>query len=176
MNYGTLVRRMNRRSILFLVKFMVVMLVLYVVVAIHPVNDHVIEPFSAALTWCASKVVVLIGEPATLEGTVIRTPSFAMDVRNGCNGVEGLILLVAGMVAYPASARARILGIAAGFLIVELVNVFRIAMLIWIGVHHRASFDFFHVAVWQTLIVLLSVALFVFWSRRFATPSPATAA
>ena len=166
---------MNRRSLLFLVKFVVIMLALYVVVAIHPVNDAVIEPFSAALTWCASKVVLLIGEPATLEGTVIRTPTFAMDVRNGCNGIEALILLVAGMLAYPAGAAARIAGIVAGFAIVELVNVFRIAMLIWIGVHHRASFDFFHVAVWQTLIVLLSVALFVFWSRRFATPTPAPA-
>jgi exosortase H (IPTLxxWG-CTERM-specific) len=164
---------MNRRSALFLVKFVAVMLLLYAFVAIHPVNDHVIEPFSAGLSWCASKVVLLIGEPATLERTVIRTPRFAMDVRNGCNGVEALILLAAGMVAYPAGAAARILGIAAGFLIVELVNVFRIAMLIWIGVHHRASFDFFHVAVWQTLIILLSVGLFVYWSRRFATPSPA---
>ena len=166
---------MNRRSILFLVKFVLVMLALYAVVAIHPVNDHAIEPFTAALTWCASRVVLLIGESATLSGTVIRTPAFAMDVRNGCNGIEALILLVAGMLAYPAGAGARILGIAGGFLIVELVNVFRIAMLVWIGVHHRASFDFFHVAVWQTLIILISVALFVFWSRRFATPSPAPA-
>lgn len=166
---------MNRRPLLFLVKFAAVMVALYVVVAIHPVNDHVIEPFSAALTWCASKVVLLLGEPATLEGTVIRTPSFAMDIRNGCNGVEALILLVAGMLAYPAAASARVAGIAAGFAFIELVNVFRIAMLVWIGVHHRAAFDFFHVAVWQTLIVLLSVAFFVFWSRRFATPDPAAA-
>ena len=175
MNYGTLPRPMNRRSILFLVKFIVVMVALYVIVAIHPVNDHVIEPFSAGLTWCAGKVVLLMGEQATIEGTVIRTPSFAMDIRNGCNGVEALILLVAGMLAYPARATARIVGIVAGFAIVELVNVFRIAMLIWIGVHHRASFDFFHVAVWQTLIILISVALFVFWSRRFAAPTPAAA-
>ncbi|MCU1347574.1 MAG: hypothetical protein JWO56_604, partial [Acidobacteria bacterium] len=55
---------MNRRSVVFLVKFSAVMIVLYVIVAVRPVNDRVIEPFTAGLTWCAAKLVLLAGEQA----------------------------------------------------------------------------------------------------------------
>jgi len=164
---------MNRRSVLFLLKFSLVMIVLYAIVAVRPVNDAVIEPFSAGLTWCASRILLLMGQQFTLAGTVIHTPAFGIDIKNGCNGVEALILLVAGMLAYPAGTRARLIGIIGGCAIVELVNVLRIAILVWIGVHYRSSFDLFHVAVWQTLIILLSIALFVYWSRRFAPQAAA---
>jgi len=38
--------------------------------------------------------------------------------------------------------------------------------LFWLGAHHRAVFDLFHTAVWQTVLILAAVGLFVLWTRR----------
>lgn len=160
---------MNRNSAYFLAKFAVVMIVLYGIIAVRPVNDSVVEPFTAFLATLTANVVVMAGQPAEQFDTVIKTPTHAVDIKNGCNGLEAIILIVAAMIAFPATAGARILGVVGGFLFVQAFNVFRLAALVWIGEHHRDLFELFHVAIMQTLVILVSIAFFVYWSRRFAT-------
>lgn len=44
-------------------------------------------------------------------------------IEAGCNGVEAAIILIAGMVAFPASWRLKLIGIAIGILAVQGVNL-----------------------------------------------------
>jgi len=62
----------------------------------------------------------------------------------------------------------RVAGIIGGFFAIHLVNVVRIATLAWMGAKHPQVFQMFHVAVWQTLIILFSLFIFLIWSSRIA--------
>jgi exosortase H (IPTLxxWG-CTERM-specific) len=158
-------RAVKKAQLLFLVRFAAVLAALYFLVAVRPVNDHVIVPFTAFITRVSAGLLHAAGEPAAVAGTVIRSSRFAVDVENGCNGIEAMLLLVSAMLAFPARGIARMIGVVAGFLLLEVINVFRVASLLWLGEHHRNVFEMFHAAVWQTAIVLVAVGIFLFWSR-----------
>ena len=159
----------------FLIRFVLALGVFYLLVAIQPVNDRVVVPFTGFLVRVSAVFLRAIGENAQSVGTVIQSPAFAVDVKNGCNGVEAALLLVAAMLAFPASPKQRALGIAGGLAVIQGVNLFRIVSLFWLGVHHRNVFELFHAAVWQTALILLAVGIFLAWSRRVGGGGPAEA-
>lgn len=150
----------------FLIRFALFLVGLYALVAIQPVNDAVVVPFTGLLVKVSAAILRAVGEPVVTSGTVIRSALFAVDVKNGCNGIEAALLLVAAMLAFPASAKARAAGIASGLLAIQLVNLFRIVSLFWLGAHRRDVFELFHAAVWQTLLILLAVGIFLAWGRK----------
>lgn len=157
-----------RPRVLFVAKFVAVLLVLYAVVALNQVNDAVILPFTALVARASALLLRVLEGSVAAEGTVMRSARFALDVRNGCNGVEATILLVAAILAFPATLRSRIAGLIGASIAIELLNVIRLASLFWLGEHYRSVFDLFHVAVWQSLIILAAISMFVIWSFRFA--------
>lgn len=150
----------------FLIRFVVALGAFYLLVAIQPVNDHIVVPFTEVLVRVSTAILSAIGEKTQSVGTVIQSPSFAVDVKNGCNGIEAALLLVAAMLAFPAVPKQRAIGIAAGLAVIQAVNLFRIVSLFWLGVHHRNIFELFHAAIWQTALILLAVGIFIVWSRR----------
>lgn len=166
---------MRREQKLFLVRFVVALGVFYLLVAVQPVNDHVIVPFTKGIVAVAAWILALLGEPARAAGTLIQSTAFAVDVKNGCNGVEAMLLLVAAVLAFPATAVQRLVGVAAGIAVVQALNLVRVVSLFWLGVHHRSVFELFHAAIWQTALILVAVALFLLWSRGVARRSPAAA-
>ncbi len=115
----------------FLIRFVVVLGAFYLLVAIQPVNDRVVVPFTELLVRVSTALLAALGERTQSFGTVIQSPAFAVDVKNGCNGIEAALLLVAAMLAFPARARQRMLGIAAGLALIQGVNLFphRLAVL-----------------------------------------------
>ena len=137
-------------------------------ITLDPVNDHVIVPFTELIVRTTALVLRGIHEPIVVVGTVIRTSRFALDVRNGCNAVEAMMLLAAAMIAFPATLRSRLAGLLVTSVAIQIVNVIRVSSLVWLGEHHRGAFDVMHVAVWQTIVILAAVTMFVFWSLKFA--------
>lgn len=154
--------------IVFVTKFAAAMIGLYVVVALNPVNDHLIVPFTEIVARGSAAVLRTVGSGVEAVGTVMRSPRFALDVQNGCNGVEAMILLAAAILAFPATLRSRLIGLAIASVAIQLLNVVRLSTLFWLGEHHRRIFDFFHVAVWQSLVILAAISMFVLWSWKFA--------
>jgi exosortase H (IPTLxxWG-CTERM-specific) len=157
-----------RPRIIFVLKFCVVMIGLYGVVALNQVNDRVIVPFTAVVSSGAAGLLSVFESGVSAAGTVMRSPRFALDVRNGCNGIEAVILLAAAIFAFPATLRSRLIGVLAAAVAIELVNLVRLSSLFWLGEHYRRIFDFFHVAVWQSLVILAAIAIFMLWSWKFA--------
>ena len=144
------------------------MLVLYAVVALNQVNDRVIVPFTEGVARGAAMLLRGVESGVGVTGTVMRSQQFALDVRNGCNGVEAVILLAAAIIAFPATLRSRLLGMAVAGVAIELLNLVRLSSLFWMGEHYRRIFDFFHVAVWQLLVILAAISIFILWSWKFA--------
>lgn len=156
----------RRRSLVFLARFAVLLVVFYFLVAWRPVNDAAIVPFTAGVARVSAAVLRAAGEDVSVSGTQIRSSRFAVDIENGCNGVETALLFGAAVLAFPASWRRKLLGLAAGFAAIQAINLVRVVSLFWIGAHRPALFTSSHGVLWQSIVVLCGVLLFLVWATR----------
>ena len=167
---------MKKPQVLFLVKFFAVLVAAYLLIAWSPVNDHVIVPFTAAIARTSGALLRLIGQDVTVSGTVIRSTRFAVNINNGCNGVEAMLILLASIVAFPATLKARASGLLFGALAVQALNAIRIITLYLLGAYQPRLFDLFHTAVWQIVIIMAAIGFFLAWSARVAPARVANSA
>jgi len=152
----------------FLALFLLLLAGGFTVVSLNWVNDRAIEPFTGWVARASGAALNLLGQEVRMEGTVIRSDRFAVNIRNGCNAVETLLIFGAAVLAFPASWRARLLGLAAGAALIQLVNLVRVVALFLTGAYLPRFFDASHTVVWQTLVVLCGVLLWVLWADRVA--------
>ncbi|HVS03280.1 MAG TPA: exosortase H [Thermoanaerobaculia bacterium] len=162
--------RRYRQEIRFLVVFLLVLTGTFTLLSLNSVNDHVIEPFTASIARASGVSLDLLGQDITRTGTVLRSPRFAVNIRNGCNGVEAMVIFLAAILAFPAAWAARLIGLVLGVLVIQLVNLLRVVALFLTGAYLPSWFDSSHTVVWQTVVILAAVLLWLFWANRFATP------
>lgn len=163
----------NRREVTFLVLFLLLLGGSFTLISVNWVNDHAIEPFTAGIARVSGAVLDLMGQNISQQGTVLRSPRFAVNIRNGCNGVEAMLIFLAAVLAFPAPWRSRFLGLAFGILAIQAVNLVRVVALFLTGAYFPRFFDASHTVVWQTLVILSGVLLWIFWANRFAAPPTA---
>lgn len=160
----------------FLLIFITCLMVLFTVELLNPVQAAVIQPFTAFLAWIAASVVLPFDDSVISSGRILRDSAsgFAVSIEAGCNGVEASIVLIAGVLAFPATWRQRIAAITLGFLAIQLLNVLRIVSLFYLGQWNFDIFEWTHLYLWPVLImldVLLVFALYLRWLSR-SDPSP----
>jgi exosortase/archaeosortase family protein len=115
------------------------------------------------------------GETVEADGPVLRGPRFSCDVDTGCNGMSAVILLVAGIVCFPATAfRTRLAGILVLVPVVLVLNVVRIAALYWTGAHRPQWLEISHVYFWQTVMIAATAFLWLSWLSWKSRPSVAS--
>jgi len=152
----------------FIVRYVAILSVGFFVLALRPVNDRVVNPYTTFVAHEAKVALNLFGEGATVREQVLSSPRFSVVIYNGCNGLEAILVFVAGVLAFPASWRARLLGVVLGVVAVQLLNIVRVVSLYYVGVWRPAWFTTAHVLVWQTVVILFAVVLWLFWVQRHA--------
>ncbi|HEY6939938.1 exosortase H [Dokdonella sp.] len=151
----------------FLLLFAAILGVLFVAELVQPVEQHVILPFTAAVAKVSVWLVGLFDSHVIAYGKVLQSTrnGFAISIERGCNGVEAVIILVSAMLAFPAPWKHRFVGIGIGFVAIQLLNLVRIISLFYLGQWNRVWFDWFHLYLWQALIVLDALVVFLVWLR-----------
>lgn len=128
------------------------------------------EKFTLGLAAVSTWLIQLCGGAVIRQGAILSAPTrgFAMEILNGCNGVNVVVLLCAAIIAYPAKWKWRLIGLAGGIAAVQGFNFVRLISLFYLGQHNKPLFDFAHLYLWETLILLDAVVVFGWWSRRAA--------
>jgi exosortase H (IPTLxxWG-CTERM-specific) len=165
--------RRYRRELTFLALFIVLLGGGFTLISVNWVNDHAIEPFTAGIARASGVALNLLGQHVTQNGTILRNARFAVNIRNGCNGVEAMLIFLAAVLAFPASWRSRITGLVLGTIAIQIVNLIRVVALFLTGIYFPRIFDTSHTVIWQTIVILVGVLLWIFWANRFATPAAA---
>jgi exosortase H (IPTLxxWG-CTERM-specific) len=152
----------------FLGLYALVLTLGFVVLALRPVNDRVVNPYTTFVAEEARAVLNLFGEHATVTHQVLASRRFSVAIYNGCNGLEAILIFVSGVLAFPARWRRKLVGIALGFLAIQVFNVVRVVSLFYIGAFKPRWFSLSHVFVWQSLVIVFAVVLWLVWVRRYA--------
>jgi exosortase H (IPTLxxWG-CTERM-specific) len=159
----------------FLFAFTGIGLLLFGLVYLPPVREHLIAPFTDALTDVAGSLILTCGGQAWVEGNVLSIPGFSVRILDLCNGVEATLLLWAVMLAYPAPWRYQLWGLLIGFLGVQAINMVRIISLTYLGVWRPEWFHWVHWYLWDALIMLDVLLIFLLWLSRLPPPPGAHA-
>jgi len=156
----------------FLFRMIGVGLLLFGLVYLPPIRDHVIAPFTDGLTVIAGGLITTFGGQAWVTGNVLAIPGFSVRILDLCNGVEATLLLWAVLLAFAAPWKYRLWGLLLGFLGVQVLNMVRIISLTYLGVWKPEWFYWVHWYLWDALIMLDVLLIFLLWLRRLPPREP----
>ncbi|GAB5414031.1 MAG: hypothetical protein Cons2KO_16340 [Congregibacter sp.] len=162
----------------FAIIFTVVLGTLFTLELLDPVQAAVVQPFTAWLADISAAIIIPFDASVESFGRVIshRENGFAVSIEAGCNGVEAAIVLIAAVLAYPATLKQKLAAIALGFLAIQVMNVVRIISLFYIGQWNLDLFNWTHLYLWPVLIMLDVLVVFLVYLRhlnkQLAEPSP----
>lgn len=115
--------------------------------------------------WNAKPVINPDGTTAlNTDGSPYVQP-WAIEIAPGCNGLEAVAILIAALIAFPATWRQRAIGFVIGFFAIQILNQVRIISLFYIGMWDMRWFDWFHLYLWQALIILDALIVWLLWLR-----------
>ncbi len=115
----------------------------------------------------AGWIAALLGDTAVwVEGATIRAPGASIIVRPGCEGVELPLMTAAGLLAWPAGWRQRLLGIAMICTLLLFANQVRLAVLMRAIEFDRGWFEFLHSTGGPVVLASMAVGCFLLWTRR----------
>lgn len=165
----------------FVVIFAVVLVGLFTIEMMNPVQEFVVVPFTGLLAKISAALIAPFDQTVIAYGKVLqfRDTGFAVSIEAGCNGVEATIVLIAAVIAFPASWKARFAAIGLGFLAIQSLNIVRIITLFYLGNWDIDIFSWVHLYLWPALIMLDVLVVFIVYlrylSQREAEPVHAVA-
>ncbi len=151
----------------FVITFVIVLVALFSLEMLNPVQEHLVVPFTTMLAKISAALISPFDNGVIAYGKVLqfKDTGFAVSIEAGCNGVEATIVLIAAVVAYPASWKARISAIALGFLAIQVLNIARIISLFYLGDWDIDIFSWVHLYRWPSLIMLDVLVVFIVYLR-----------
>lgn len=152
----------------FLIIFLLLLLSLFTIENMNVVQKRAIDPFTSAIAATSVFVIKAFDDDVISHGRVLRSTEngFAVEIQAGCNGVEAVIILVAALFAFPAPFRYKLIGLGIGFLAIQGLNLVRIISLFYLGQWSMTAFEWFHLYLWQALIILDALIVWLIWLRR----------
>ena len=75
-------------------------------------------------------------------------------------------MLFAAVIAFPSTWRHKLVGLAAGFVAVQGLNVVRVISLFYLGQWNTQVFNFAQEYLWQALIMLDVLVVWLVWLKQ----------
>ena len=139
-----------------------------------------VQPFDDLTVIVASQVKLIlawIGVPVSQYAASLYIPGgFGYVVVMGCTGAVPAAVLAIAILASPASAAARTLGLVVAVPLVLLLNLVRLVHLFYLGVYDPRDFGLAHEVLWECALVVTTVGMWLGWwkwaSQRRDRTSP----
>ena len=158
----------------FFILFVVILVSLFAVELTPAMQNAVVIPWTEGLVRISAGLITTVDSQVAVFGKILQSTrnGFAISIEAGCNGIEAAIMLIAAMLAFPAPWKHRVIGIVAGLIAVQTLNVVRVISLFYLGQWSVQAFIWAHLYVWQALIMLDVLIVWLIWIR--ALPRAAT--
>ena len=151
----------------FFVLFTVLLVGLFTLEILQPAEKYVILPFTSFVADVSVWIIQAFDDNVMAISNVIRdkTTGFGVRIERGCNGVEAVIILFAAIFAFPAPIKHKLVGFVIGFFAIQGLNLVRIVSLFYLGQWNQVAFEWFHLYLWQALIILDALVVWLIWLR-----------
>jgi archaeosortase B (VPXXXP-CTERM-specific) len=134
------------------------------------------EVLAGFLTFTARAtggILNLFGASVQVDGTLISSPDYSMRIVTECTGLVPMAIVVCAVLAYPGTAKQKAIGATLGIVTLFVLNLVRTVSLFFIGGRFSASFfDTAHFLIWQPVMIVVAIVLWLFWVEKLARVSP----
>ena len=151
----------------FFIIFSVLLIGLFTLEILQPAEKYFILPFTSMVADISVWIVQAFDDNVIATGNVIRdkVSGFGVRIERGCNGLEAVIILFSAIFAFPAPFKNKLIGFVAGFFAIQILNLVRIISLFYLGQWNYTAFEWFHLYLWQALIILDALVVWLIWLR-----------
>jgi exosortase/archaeosortase family protein len=156
----------NRRIIVPALTFFIIVglfIFLYsLIVASRPF--HGFMEFTAQITGF---MLNLTGRGVKVIDIVVSSSQFSFQIVDLCTAIMPMMIFTAAVLAYPSRVKEKLLGLLIGLTGIFVVNQIRLVSLFYIGAYAPGIFETAHLLVWQSLMILLAIGLWMIWVYKY---------
>lgn len=149
----------NRMLLMFIGAF----LLFYIIWGTPFFQENVSLPISKFYASITAALLNLFGMNISVNGDTVLGQGFAMNIRNGCDGIEGLSIYWIAVLLFPTLWSHKFKGLLWGTFFLVFLNFIRLISLYLIGKFIPGIFDFMHESVWQITFIALSLLCLFYW-------------
>lgn len=149
----------------FAVTYLVLMSLFFLLIALKPIQNIVDLNglYTKAILFITAKILEIMGLSSTCHGSIITVSGIGLDVKFGCNGLEAVMIYAVGIISFPATWEKKLLGIVAGFIVIQIINIIRIVALAYSCVYFKTLFEYIHVYVAQGIMIAIALGIYLLW-------------
>jgi exosortase/archaeosortase family protein len=146
---------------LFLFKLLLFAIPLYIILFFH----GVLFPLQIAVSQNVEFLLNSFGLDVLREGIVFKVNGFLFLISEDCTGWKSMLFLAALLFAVPrVDLKRRLIGLAAGLLLIYIGNLARILIMVSVSLGYEAEFaSLVHDWFWQFGLVSLVLLIWIAW-------------
>jgi exosortase H (IPTLxxWG-CTERM-specific) len=127
------------------------------------VDTEALTGFLEYTARITNAILGVLGAHPEINGAVIITGDFAMRIGHECTAIVPSVILICAAIAYPSRIRDKLVCLGIGLPALFILNMIRIVTLYYIGRYIPAYFDIAHYVVWQSVMILAVIVLWLVW-------------
>lgn len=135
--------------------------------------DLMVDPATAAVTRQSSLLLNVCGEETSTQPkesapaiSIINPSGIVINVFEGCNGINVMIVFVAFLFAFGGQRKKIIWFLPVGIIIIYLANLIRVMTLYYVAEYWATYFYYIHKYVLTAFLYLLVFVLWWFWIEK----------
>ncbi len=151
--------------------FFVCVVSFYTLLRTSMLRDYVAQPLAVAFATISGRALNLLSLRATASGTMLRIDGFAAQIDDVCTGIFVVAIYLSAVLAYPSRPGEKLKGFLLGASAILILNMIRVVSLMYIGRYFPTLFEAAHLLVWQSLIIVSALLMWIYWTERFVGAS-----
>ena len=108
----------------------------------------------------------LLGFKTYLSGSVVSFDQASMEIITECTGLQLFQILLALVIAFPATIKQKLIGFGIGVPYIILINTIRLIVISLVLWKWPPYFEIVHQYVWQIVLIALVLAYGIWWMRK----------
>lgn len=137
-----------------------------VLIEVYPALAAWLAPLNVAVAGLTAVLVDWLGMAVAWEASFLFHPAgFGYEIGANCTGLVPALVIIVTVCCLPLGSNQRLLAIGLGILCTQSVNLLRLVVLFYVGVHYPSAFDLAHDWLGQGLIIVTTAAFIIFWIR-----------
>lgn len=132
-----------------------------------PMTSEVTREVVAVINVFSTEDVTAVRNPLGPTVFVIQGERKVLNVYEGCNGINVMVVFFAFVMAYGGRGARLLWFVPAGFMAIHLANLGRVLWLFWLSAIDARLFYYFHKYLFTAVIYLMVFALWWLWVTRW---------
>ncbi len=137
------------------------------------VDSGALDTFFNFTARATGSLLNLFGASVQVDQALITSPHFSMVIVANCTALIPIVIFISAVLAFPSTIKQKVIGIILGIVALYALNLIRTVSLFFIGSSFSESvFEIAHILVWQSLMIILAIILWLFWVGRLVRVTP----